>query len=220
MNREELYAGAKETARWKRGVAVLRLIGHCLGFAFLSWFAGMCLLSAIRESEHLLLGLLIMLLTAAAWFLGFYLIYKKIDEDITELRDIRFDLDRTGTGSFSEAAQENSVISSRQTLLTPEFIMTRGLLDSRLPLQSITALTIEPHTGKHPFLLLKAYSGTDCRFYRVECCEDYYRKEWFLRETAARITECFRIYAPQCSISSPYIESFEQPAAPVIRQRF
>ena len=227
MNHEELYASARESARGQKRRALLRLTGYCLVFGLIALFAGGCLMSAFAaKTESPLLGLLILLLTSPAWFLACYLPYKKIDGIITEIHDINDNLagfrilKDVLPGTFIENAKQNSVIQSMQTFVTPEFIMTRGQFQSCLPLRQITALTIEPHIGKHSYLLLKANCGADCRMYRVECHDFFYKQEQYLREQAGRITECFRLYAPQCSITSPYTEQFEQPPAPMMMQRF
>ena len=217
MDNSERIANAK---KWNRSVkihAAFRLLWFCTLTGLLSAFIGFCIYGTVTEGHEVGLSLLILALFSPVFFLMYYGLYKKIDDEIEAIRGAG---DELATVRYAAAADPNAfvaemkqkaVVTSRHTLLTPDMIMTYGVFQSCLPLNCIHSLIIEPHTKeKHAYLLVHAYAGEEHRRYTFECPECF-GTEFFLREEAARITECFRQNAPQCQIASPYIEQLPPP---------
>ena len=216
MDNSERIANAKKWSRSVRIRAAFRLSGWILLTGLLSAFITLCLYDSITQSREPLLGLLIMALFSPVFFLLYYCLHKKIDEEIEavrgtadELMTVRFAA-VADPNAFVEEMKQEAVVYSRKTLLTPEMIMTYGMFQSCLPLNCITAISIEPHPEKNAYLLVHAHAGEEHRRYVFECPECF-GTEHFLRDQAARITEAFRVNAPQCQITSPYIEQLPPP---------
>lgn len=216
MENSERISHAK---KWNRSVkihAAFRLLWFCILTGLLSAFIGFCIYSSLTEEREVALSLLILALFSPVFFLLYYGLNKKIDDEIEAIRGAADELaavryaDVADPNAFIAEMKQNAVVYSRHTLLTPDMIMTYGMFQSCLPLNRIQAISIEPHLEKHAYLLVHAYAGEEHRRYIFESPECFNTKH-FLREHAARITECFRVNAPQCKITSPYIEQLPQP---------
>ena len=231
MDNSERIANAEKWNRSVRIRAVFRLLWFCTLTGLLSAFLGSCIYDSFTGSFENFTGgtwtalsLLILALLSPVFFLLYYGLYKKIDNEIEAIRGAADELAAVryaavaDPNAFVAEMKQKAVVSSWKTLLTPDMIMTYGMFHSYLPLNCIQSLIIEPHTKeKHAYLLVHAFAGEEHRQYIFECPECF-GAEHFLREQAARITECFRVNAPQCQITSPYIEQL--PPSGTVRQPF
>lgn len=224
MYNDERIANAKKWNRSVRIRAVFRLLWFCTLTGLLSAFIGFCIYGSVTEGREVGLSLLILALFSPVFFLMYYGLHKKIDDEIEAIRGAADEFAAVRYAAvadpyaFLAEMKQKAVVTSRHTLLTPDMIMTYGMFHSYLPLNCIQSLIIEPHTKeKQAYLLVHAYAGEEHRRYTFECPKCF-GTEFFLREEAARITECFRLNAPQCQITSPYIEQL--PPSGTVRQPF
>ena len=223
MDNTDRIAKAKKRNRQVKFRAALRLLGFCTLTGLLSAFIGFLIRSCFTEKGSTGLSLLICFLFSPVWFLIYYYLYLRIDDAILSVRAASDELATIRCAAVAEPnafimeLREKAVVPSRKTLLTPDMIMTYGVFQTCLPLNRIQAISIEPHPENRAYLLVHAYAGEEHLRYTFECPECF-GTDFFLRETAARITECFRVNAPQCQISSPYLEQL--PPHDIMRKPF
>ena len=188
----------------------LRTAGFCLAFGAVAALIAGLAVSGFQSKNERAVMIIFMLCTAPAWFLALYGLYKKIDGEIAEIRrakDVQnlYRIDAmTAPGAFLAKAKADSILTSRQTFLTPELIMQSGEIGSSILLQTVTSLDIEAFPCTKPYLLLHVKAGEEHCTYKVECSNPMRLERSGLLpipEQAARICSWFQSYAPQCRIT-------------------
>ena len=130
MENSERISHAK---KWNRSVkihAAFRLLWFCILTGLLSAFIGFCIYSSLTEEREVALSLLILALFSPVFFLLYYGLNKKIDDEIEAIRGAADELaavryaDVADPNAFIAEMEQNAVVYSRHTLLTPDMIMT------------------------------------------------------------------------------------------------
>ena len=209
MSSDPLHEARKERTRLLLHHG-LRAAGFCLAFGAVAALIAGLLLGAFQSKNERAVMIIFMICTSPAWFLALYGLYKKIDEEIAEIsraKDLQnlYRIDAmSAPGAFLAKAKAESILTSRQTFLTPELIMQSGEIGSSILLQTVTSLDIEAFPGAKPYLLLHVKAGEEHCTYKVECSNPMRLERSGLLpipEQAARICSWFQSHAPQCRIT-------------------